>query len=213
MNWFLIIVVAAVALITVAVSLYLVVIYQHPEDKNQAWFPKVVVLLGLCVAIWTVLLFPLDVANEQSCSLDIPLVDCTSTFPMATLWEALYLCNMILVFALIPFSMFYYEGDSEWTAGKRAASAALWTLGVVAVAAGVICIPWAFGGYAQYEVQGARSGLVPVSYLAQPGVGKTCVGLFASFDAAGGGPKVNTTFPQPFYGYYVSAPCFLLSIC
>lgn len=114
MNWFLIIVVAVVALLTIALSLYLIVIYQHPEDKDQAWFPKGVVLLGLCVAIWTVLLFPLDVANQQSCTLDIPLVDCSFTFPMKEIWEALYIANMVLLFALIPFSIFFYESDSEW---------------------------------------------------------------------------------------------------
>jgi len=114
MNWFLIIVVVAVALMTIALSVYLIVIYQHPEDKNQAWFPKSVVLLGLCVAIYTVLLFPLDVANQQSCTLDIPLVDCTYTFPMEQLWEALYITNIITVFVLIPFTLFYYESDSEW---------------------------------------------------------------------------------------------------
>lgn len=114
MNWFLIIVVAVVALLTIALSLYLLVIYQHPEDKNQAWFPKVVVVLGMSVAIYTVLMFPLDVANQQSCTLDIPLVDCSYTFPMDTLWEALYIANMIIVFVLIPFSIFFYEADSEW---------------------------------------------------------------------------------------------------
>ena len=113
MNWFLIIVVCALALLTIALSVYLIVIYQHPEDRNQAWFPKLVVLLGICVSIYTVLLFPLDVANVQSCSLNIPLVDCSYTFPMKTLWESLYIATMILVFVLIPFNIFYYEADSE----------------------------------------------------------------------------------------------------
>lgn len=114
MNWFLIIVVAVIAILTILLSLYLIVIYQHPEDKNQAWFPKIVLLLGLCVSIWTVLLFPLDVANQESCSYDVPLGDCSFTFPMQAMWEGLYIANMILVFVLIPFTMFFYESDSEW---------------------------------------------------------------------------------------------------
>lgn len=113
-NWFLIIVAGAIAVLTIFLSLYLIVIYQHPEDKNQAWFPKFVVLLGLCVSIWSILLFPLDVADAQSCELNIPLSSCTFTFPMQELWEALYITNIVLVFALIPFTMFYYEADSEW---------------------------------------------------------------------------------------------------
>ena len=112
-NWFLYIVVAIVALLTIALSVYLIVIYQHPEDKNQAWFPKIVVLMGLCIAIWTVLLFPLDVANQQSCTLSDSLSQCSYTFPMQTMWEAVYIANMLLVFVLIPFSLFFYESDSE----------------------------------------------------------------------------------------------------
>lgn len=37
-----------------------------PAWVLQAWIPKLVVLLGFAVAIWTVLLFPLDVANTQA---------------------------------------------------------------------------------------------------------------------------------------------------
>lgn len=114
LNWFMIIVVAVVGVLTVIFSLYLIVIYQHPEDKNQAWFPKLVVLLGMTIAIYTVLMFPLDVTNSQVCDLNLPLVDCSTTFPMEQLWEAVYIANMILVFVLIPFAFFYYEGDSEW---------------------------------------------------------------------------------------------------
>ena len=67
-NYFLIVVTAVVCVLAVVVALYLLVSFQHPEDKNQAWFPKGVVILGISLAIWTVLLFPLDVANRQACS-------------------------------------------------------------------------------------------------------------------------------------------------
>jgi len=112
-NWFLIIVVAVVAVLTVPLSLYLLIIYQHPEDNNQAWAPKFVALLGLCVAIWMVLMFPLDVANSQSCTLSTPLANCTFTFPMTQLWEALYITTIVLVFLIIPFMALFYEGDSD----------------------------------------------------------------------------------------------------
>ena len=36
----------------------------------QAWLPKIVVVLGISLAIWTVLLFPLDVANRSSCKVN-----------------------------------------------------------------------------------------------------------------------------------------------
>lgn len=59
-NWFLIVVTVVVAALAVLTALYILVHYMHPEDKNQAWFPKVVVIMGITLAIWTVLLFPLD---------------------------------------------------------------------------------------------------------------------------------------------------------
>ncbi len=59
-NWFLIVVTVVVAALAVLTALYVLVHYMHPEDKNQAWFPKVVVIMGITLAIWTVLLFPLD---------------------------------------------------------------------------------------------------------------------------------------------------------
>ena len=54
-----------IALLALGVGLYLLIIYCHPEDRNQAWFPKAVVVFGIALAIWTVLLFPLDVANRK----------------------------------------------------------------------------------------------------------------------------------------------------
>jgi len=103
-----------VAILVLFVSLYFVVHFQHPEDKNQAWIPKIVVLLGLSVSMWTILLFPLDVANQQACDLDIPLSSCDTTLPMTQLWYAVYIANMAITFIAIPFSIFYYEADSDW---------------------------------------------------------------------------------------------------
>ena len=112
-NWVLIVITVILALLSVGVALYLLISYQHPEDKNQAWFPKLVVLTGITLAIWTVLLFPLDVANRNSCSPDFPASYCTFAVPSRLLWYILYIVNACLVFGVIPFAMYYYEADSE----------------------------------------------------------------------------------------------------
>ena len=39
-NWFLILVAVVVSLLVVALSFHVLVNFQHPEDRNQAWFPK-----------------------------------------------------------------------------------------------------------------------------------------------------------------------------
>ena len=52
--------------IMVISGIYFIVYYQHPDDKNEAYFPKLIVLLGLCLAGGTVLGLPLDVANNTT---------------------------------------------------------------------------------------------------------------------------------------------------
>jgi LMBR1 domain-containing protein 1 len=65
MDWFLILVSCISVVILFVVSLYFLVYYQHPDDKNEAWLPKITVLLGMMLAGATVLLLPLDVANNE----------------------------------------------------------------------------------------------------------------------------------------------------
>ena len=62
---FLIVSIVVALLILGIVGFYVLVKYQHPEDANEAWFPKVVVWSGFVVAGATVLLLPLDVANNE----------------------------------------------------------------------------------------------------------------------------------------------------
>jgi uncharacterized membrane protein len=46
-------------------GVYLLIFYQHPDDHNEAYMPKAVVLFGFVLAGATVLLLPLDVANNE----------------------------------------------------------------------------------------------------------------------------------------------------
>ena len=62
---FLIIATLAAFFILLIVAVYLLVHYQHPDDKNEAYLPKFVVIFGFVLAGATVLLLPLDVANNE----------------------------------------------------------------------------------------------------------------------------------------------------
>lgn len=64
-DLFLIFTIVVAFVILTIIGLYLVVKYQHPDDKNDAYFPKLVVLFGFVLAGATVLLLPLDVANNE----------------------------------------------------------------------------------------------------------------------------------------------------
>jgi LMBR1 domain-containing protein 1 len=112
-NLFLIIVTCVAALLIAAVTVYLLAAFSHPEDKMQAWFPKVVVCLSIFVAITTVLMFPLDVANRKACDPQILFSDCELTLPMKQMWYGVYFANIVLVYLITPFTLFYYEADSE----------------------------------------------------------------------------------------------------
>jgi len=62
---FLIVVIVIAFVLLTIVGLYLVVKYQHPDDKNDAYIPKLVVWFGFVLSGATVLLLPLDVANNE----------------------------------------------------------------------------------------------------------------------------------------------------
>lgn len=62
----------------------------------------------------------------------------------------------------------------------------------------------AFAGYAVYDVQGARSGLLPVEFLSDQNYPfSQCIGLFSYYNAAGNTPKVNASLTT--LGYSVRA--------
>lgn len=112
-NLALLIVAIVVCVLVLLTSVYLLVNYQHPDDKNQAYFPKFVVILGISISIISILMLPADVANRQACRRAIYNGSCSLTLPMKDLWLAVYIADAILVFFVIPFAMFYYEGDQD----------------------------------------------------------------------------------------------------
>jgi LMBR1 domain-containing protein 1 len=60
------IIACVVAFVVLAIAgVYLLVYYSHPDDKNDAYVPKFTVITGFMLAGITVLLFPLDVANNE----------------------------------------------------------------------------------------------------------------------------------------------------
>lgn len=112
-NLALVIVAIVVCVLVFLFNIYLLVNYQHPDDVNQAYLPKIVVVLGLSVAMISILMLPADVANRQACRHAIYNGACNLTLPMKDLWLAIYILDAALVFFVIPFAMFYYEGDQD----------------------------------------------------------------------------------------------------
>lgn len=111
-DWFLILVTSISFAILLVVSVFFLVHYQHPDDRNEAWFPKLTVLLGLVLAGATVLLLPLDVANSEGypgcAGYDTQIC---GGINMVLFWDIFYYSIPAVVFLLIPFMTFYYEAD------------------------------------------------------------------------------------------------------
>jgi len=109
---FLIVATAVAFVILLVIAVYLLVYYQHPDDHNDAYFPKIIVILGIVLAGATCLLLPLDVANNDGyAGCDGYNTGLCGGLNMILFWETLFWLIPVWVFLMIPFSSFFYEAD------------------------------------------------------------------------------------------------------
>eukprot|EP00966_Prymnesium_polylepis_P227418 5262719-Prymnesium_polylepis.1 len=80
MDVFLLVVCIVMSVMIMIGSFYFLVYFSSEEDRNVAYVPKVIVVLGLTLVCLTVLMLPLDVANRQS----------DGGFDMEFLWNLTY---------------------------------------------------------------------------------------------------------------------------
>ena len=105
-------VVIAVGVIIACLIVFGIVVFmvymQHPEDKMVAWFPKLVVFLGLFLTCVTVLLVPFDVAIQNGVA-DKVFSD------MTVLWFALFYIVAGWAIVVCPFTIFWYHPRQLFT--------------------------------------------------------------------------------------------------
>ncbi|CAI9758903.1 unnamed protein product [Fraxinus pennsylvanica] len=202
-NLALVIVAIVVCVLVFIFNLYLLVNYQHPDDANQAYFPKFVVVLGLSVAAISILMLPADVANRQACRRAIYNGACNLTLPMKDLWLAIYIIDAILVFFVIPFAMFYYEGDMDKSVWKRMKSALLWVVTTAIVCALVLGILYGLVGKVDFTVRHLSSSTEPFPSTWGLTSGQQCVGSgirqCSAYSASASSETtwtMRTTFPE-----------------
>ncbi|KAG5142923.1 hypothetical protein JHK82_018618 [Glycine max] len=202
-NLALVIVAVVVCVIVFLVNVYLLVNYQHPDDANQAYFPKFVVVLGLSVAAISILMLPADVANRQACRHAIYNGACSLTLPMKDLWLAVYILDAVLVFFVIPFAMFFYEGDQDKSVGKRIKSALMWMVTTAIVCALVLGILYGLVGKVDFTIRHLSSSTTSFPSTWTFSSGQPCIGSDAhqcsAFSASPSSEKtwtMRTTFPE-----------------
>lgn len=112
MDIFLLVVTLVIFILLIVVGVYLLVHFSHPDDKSDAYFPKLVVVLGFVIAGSVVLLLPLDVANNDGyAGCDGYDTRLCGGLNMQLFWNILYILVLVWLVLLIPFSTFYYEAD------------------------------------------------------------------------------------------------------
>eukprot|EP00736_Rhodelphis_marinus_P004198 Rmarinus@m.22958 len=145
-NWWLVLSATVVTLLIFACSFYILVYFQHEEDKNCAYFPKAVVVFCLSLSMIIVLLLPMDVANRDSNS------GLGGDIPMEDLWEAVYWLIAIMIIVVIPFSIFYYEEDDDSKA-VQIKGALTATMASIFISSMLIGLLWSFAGYSLIPVE------------------------------------------------------------
>lgn len=105
MQAYLIVLIIVMAIILLAINIYLLILYIHPDDKGwgNAIYCKVLVILGLTLCQSQALMVPLDVANQSAI---IP-----GGIDMRAFWFFLYIIILFFVAVLIPYAIFLYETD------------------------------------------------------------------------------------------------------
>lgn len=214
---------AAVALLAALTALRLVLRFGHPDDRRSAWVPRGVAAGGFALAACTLLLFPLDVANGRACeaqrlkasaspsssltgsaaaasaaTTSSSSYACIEGVPAAALWRAAYLSNGIMTFLVIPLAYFFYLGDSEESAGARAASAALWASTTAAVAGGAAGLCYALWGFADVPVTVLASGAYWLADALGPRADLVRLAEQASAAGSGGSLKPLDSCVHPY---------------
>jgi len=110
MDIFLIVLAVLVPVLTLALSFYLIVYFQHPDDHNTAYLPKIVVILGLTIAQLTVLMIPFDVANQgQTFGCGVFSDLCGGLAGLEVVWLAIFVVIALWLVLIIPWTIFFYE--------------------------------------------------------------------------------------------------------
>ena len=111
----LLVVVIVIALLFIVASVYLLVYFQHEEDKGTAYAPKFILVrsrvgrrrgarrlsgsagrqvVGMWLAMVNILMLPLDISNSSV----------GGFFPMGTLWQVIVIWTVVWSILVIPFA-------------------------------------------------------------------------------------------------------------
>lgn len=156
-SWWLILIAIILSFLVLGLVFYLVFLYSSEEDRNQAWLPKGIVILGLSLACFNVLLLPYDVANRMN-----PAVADSTGGGINTvlLWQIIMYAIAVMTFLIVPFCMIYYESmdpdqPNVWSQIKPAICGTLITVTIFVI---LLVVLWLVLGKAEIPYVNYTSG-------------------------------------------------------
>ena len=137
-----------VPVLFLGINFMLLNMYIDKGDAGKAYFPKAMIIIGLLLCEFTVLLLPLDVANNAG------LVGCDSYRSefcgglenLSTLWIAVAITLIVFALVVNPFAIFYYEAFdvdkdfNETSCAHQCCSALRWQILAMVVMVPVLVI-------------------------------------------------------------------------
>jgi LMBR1 domain-containing protein 1 len=116
---FLVVGFAILMIVMLVINIYILTYWQHPDDKSESVFPKILIVAGLQLSAVSVLMVPVDFANNMGspgCDSNSILNSGSSQFcggvDFFMVWQAFGGMICFTVIALVPFAIFYYEEDA-----------------------------------------------------------------------------------------------------
>lgn len=129
----LIIVTIVCFLLMVALNIFMLFYYLHPDDKGfiNGCFEKLMIVLASTVLWAFVLLLPLDIANSRGDG---------SGFNIETTYVILFIIYLIFLVIVLPFVSFFYDTDTDNTCAIRFFKSLIYTIlmAVIVIILGLI---------------------------------------------------------------------------
>lgn len=118
---FLIVGIAIQIIVILIANIYTFVNYASPDDINDSYFPKIIIVFSMQVSLMCVLLLPIDVANNAG----NPGCDNSNGsgasfcggINILLMWEVLFMAIGLLLIFFIPFAAFFYLADDGIAVG------------------------------------------------------------------------------------------------
>ena len=129
------------SIILLAINIYLLILYIHPDDKGwgSAVYCKILVVLGLTLCQAQALMVPLDVANRSAIV--------AAGMDMKVFWYIIYIVVLAFITILLPYAIFLYETDEEDSACSRLLKEFCYLLGSLVISLLIFFITWIFFKY------------------------------------------------------------------